>query len=181
MTMPEREDRFVSHPAEGLAYARSSVAKISQEVSETIIGYPTIQSKNREIELTVSNNLRNQSWFRPIRIQLQEFLAFEENWNGYGESPIYDEAIKRVIAVLNKIVSETTPKPDIVPTSRGGIQIEWVSNDFEIEVEILPTGPAQIIIVEPSGQEYECQADSTSVMWETLRGILERMGRESLA
>ena len=181
MTMPEREDRLVSHPVEGLAYTRSPVTKINQETPETIIGYPTIQSKNREIELDVSSKLRNQPWFLPIKAQLQKFLVFEENWNGYGESSIHEEAVNQAIAVLDKIVSETTPKPDIVPTSRGGIQIEWVSTDFEIEVEILPTGPAQIIIVESSGQERECQADSTSEMWGTLRDILERMGRESLA
>lgn len=179
--MHEREDRFVSQPAEGLSYTHSLDAKINQEIPETIIGYPTIESDHREIKLPASINLINQSWFLPVKTQLQEFLAFEKNWNGYGESPIHEEAIRRTINVLNTIVSETTPKPDIVPTSKGGIQIEWVSKDFEIEVEIFPTESAQIIIVESSGQEQECQADSNSEMWGTLRGILERMGRESIA
>ena len=137
-----------------------------------------MHEREDRFELTASTNLRNQSWFLPMRNQLQRFLALEENWNGYGERPIHEEAIKRTIDVLNAIVSETTPKPDIVPTSKGGIQIEWVSKDYEVEVEVFPTEPAQIIIVEPSGQEHECQADSTSEMWGTLRGILKKMGRK---
>ena len=137
-----------------------------------------MHEREDRFELTASVNLRNQSWFLPLRTQLQGFLAFEENWNGYGESPIHEEAIRRTIDVLNAIVSETTPKPDIVPTSKGGIQIEWASKDYEIEVEIFPTEPAQIIIVESSGQEHAGQADSTREMWGTLRGILKKMGRK---
>lgn len=155
-------------------------SRASQEISETITKYTMLQSEQREIELNVSPILRNQLWFRHIKNQLQEFLMFERNWNGYGERPIHEGAVKRTIAVLNTVVYEMAPQPDIVPTSEGGVQIEWASGGFEIEVEILPTGPAQVFIVEPSGREHECLAGSHSEIWGTLRNIIERVSREPI-
>lgn len=150
----------------------------SQEISETITKYPTLMVEQRGIKLEVSAILRSRPWFRSIKNRLQEFLTLQEDWNGYGEDPIHEGAIKRAFAVLDAIVSETTPKPDVVPTSGGGVQIEWAYDDFEIEVEVLPTGPAQIIVVESPEQEDEYQAGSNSEVWGILRKTLERVGRE---
>lgn len=155
-------------------------SRASQEISETITKYTILQSEQRKIELNVSPILRNQLWFRHVKNQLQEFLMFERNWNGYGESPIHEGAVKRTIAVLNTVVSEMALQPDIVPTSEGGVQIEWASGGFEIEVEILPTGPAQVFIVEPSGREHECRAGSHNEIWRTIRNIIERVSREPI-
>ena len=60
------------------------------------------------------------------------------------------------------------------------MQIEWASSGLEIEIEILPTGPAQILIVEPSGEESEMPAfsDSTEI-WELLRDRIVEMGRST--
>ena len=72
------------------------------------------------------------------------------------------------------------PEPWTVPTTDGGVQIEWAHNGFEIEIEILPTGPAQILIVEPSGEESEMPAFSDSIeTWELLRGRIAEIGRST--
>ena len=155
-------------------------SRTSQEISETLTKDTLFQSEQREIELNVSPILRNQRWFRHLKTRLQEFLILESNWNGYGESPIHEGAVKRTIAVLDTVVSEMALQPDIVPTSEGGVQIEWASGGFEIEVEILPTGPAQVFIVEPSGREHECQASSHSEIWRILQEIIERISREPI-
>ena len=155
-------------------------SRASQEISETITKYTILQSEQREIELSVSPILRNQIWFRQVKARLQKFLMLESNWNGYGEDPIHEGAVKRTIAVLDTVVSEMALQPDIVPTSEGGVQIEWASGGFEVEVEILPTGPAQVFIVEPSGREHECHAGSHSEIWGTLQEIIERISREPM-
>ena len=60
------------------------------------------------------------------------------------------------------------------------MQIEWASNGLEIEIEISPTGPAQILIVEPSGEESEMPAFSGSTdVWEQLHHRIATMGRAS--
>lgn len=153
-------------------------SEATREVSETMTRYPILRLERREIELNVSVLLKNQPWFRTIRDRLQEYLSFKENWNGYGESPIQEGAVKRAVAVLDAIIFKETPRPDVVPTSEGGIQIEWTYNGFEIEIEVLPTGPAQIFIVEPSGQEYEWSASPTSQAWGKLQDCIAKMSCE---
>ena len=57
------------------------------------------------------------------------------------------------------------------------MQIEWAHEGLEAEIEILPTGSAQILIVEPSGEEFEMSAFSDSIeIWEMLRDRIAEMG-----
>ena len=124
--------------------------------------------------LWLSANLFRQPWFHPTLNRLLEFLTLEENWNGYGELPIHESAVKRAVDVLDSICSEG-PAPSVVPTSQGGVQIEWAANGFEIEVEIPPSGPVALLMVEPSGQETELTAGARSSAWGLLRDQIVRM------
>ncbi|MXY78953.1 MAG: hypothetical protein F4Y94_04515 [Chloroflexi bacterium] len=123
----------------------------------------------------VSPTLADQPWFNPIRIQLNGFFALGANWNGYGELPIHESAVKRVVDVLDTICADG-PAPQVVPMSDGGVQIEWMDGALEIEVEVPPFGPAQILIVEPSGEEIEMAASSSrSPAWGQLRDRIAQM------
>ena len=140
---------------------------------------PTLGPERREITLTVSGTLHSQPWFRPTLSQLASFLSLGNDWDGYGAQPIHESAVKRAVAVLNA-VCPAGPEPWTVPTTEGGVQIEWALGGFEIEIEILPGGPAQILIVEPSGKESEMPAFSHSIeTWELLRERIAEMGRST--
>ena len=102
--------------------------------------------------LLTESDLPGPSWFHPTLSQLAKFLSLGDDWDGYGAKATHESAVKRAVAVLNA-VCPAGPEPWVVPTSDGGMQIEWASNGLEIEIEVLPAGPAQILIVEPSGQE----------------------------
>ena len=107
--------------------------------------------------------------------QLEGFLSLGEDWDGYGAQPIHESAVKRAVAVLDAL-RPAGPEPWTVPTSEGGVQIEWAHEGFEVEIEIRPTGPAQILIVEPSGEESEMSAFSDSIeIWEMLRDRIAEM------
>ena len=147
-------------------------------VSETMtpVAGPWPGPERREMTLQVSATLFKQSWFRPTLDRMLEFLSLQENWNGYGESPIHESAVKRAVDVLNEVCREG-PCPSVVPTANGGVQIEWAVGGFEIDVEIPPSGPAAILIVEPSGQETETAATARSDAWQLLRDQITRMQR----
>ena len=136
---------------------------------------PAPGPERREITLEVSASLRRQPWFHPTVGRLEGFLSLKEDWNGYGEQPIHESAVKRAVAVLDD-VCPMGPEPWVVPTSDGGVQIEWAAGGFEIEVEVPPTGPAQILIVEPSGGEFEMLAHADSIdVWGRLRDRIAQM------
>lgn len=146
-------------------------------VSETITPRPrkALWPGNREITLEVSRNLRERPWFHPTLTRMLMLLALDHNWNGYGERAVHEAAVKRAIDVLD-VVGVDGPRPDVVPTSGGGVQLEWAGGGCEIEVEIPPVGLAAVFIVEASGEESEVLAGARNAVWEKLRARIAAMG-----
>ena len=64
----------------------------------------------------------------------------QENWDSYEASPIHESAILRAFNILSEIVnpSFSLPAPSVVPTAKGGIQLEWHRNGVDLEIEIYP-------------------------------------------
>jgi len=130
------------------------------------------------VSLTVSRELRGRPWFRETLIRFLELLSLGENWNGYGERAIRDTAVKRALNVL-EVIGTDGPTPSVVPMSDGGLQLEWMGNEFEIEVEIPPEGLASVLIIGPNNEESECSVGPRSEVWASLRELITQMGRES--
>ncbi|MEX2567939.1 MAG: hypothetical protein WD431_18475 [Cyclobacteriaceae bacterium] len=64
---------------------------------------------------------------------LKNLRNLKSNWNGYGGEPI-DQA---VIIKTEELISNLDFQPQIFPTGRGSIQIEYFKNDDNlIEIEI---------------------------------------------
>jgi hypothetical protein len=114
-------------------------------------------------------------WFREVLSRFHRLLALGDNWNGYGEQAIHEDAVKRAVNVLD-IVGVDGPRPDVVPTAAGGVQLEWEGAGFEIEVEIPPFGPASVFVLDSSGEEWEVRAGSRNRIWEELRERITAMG-----
>ena len=65
--------------------------------------------------------------------RLEEFRMLEKDWNGYGAEPIPFAAIDRVISIIKRL----SVQPEIFPTGRETIQLEWDMNDGDyLEFEI---------------------------------------------
>jgi len=77
-------------------------------------------------------NLFSRKRFPPKYYQNLETLnairQFEKNWNGYGAEPIPDHIIEKVRTILPDIEKQ----PDIFPTGRKSIQLEYEkpNNDY---------------------------------------------------
>lgn len=64
--------------------------------------------------------------------RLEQIAALEENWNGYGASPIPSSIIRDVEGFLCTLPIQ----PEIFPTARPSIQLEYDTADRHIEFEI---------------------------------------------
>ena len=59
--------------------------------------------------------------------------SLEENWNGYGAPPFQKELIDKVKCIIKNLDEQ----PEIFPTGRGTIQLEYNSKDESyLEFEI---------------------------------------------
>lgn len=70
-----------------------------------------------------------------------------ENWDGEGSLPPSTLAIDSASELLVSLPFEDLPAPFVSPTSMGGVQLEWVQNGRELEVEILPDGSMEFLTV----------------------------------
>jgi hypothetical protein len=68
--------------------------------------------------------------------RLNELTRLRLGWDGYSSVPVKQEAADFVKTVLYRVMAPHIPAPAIVPISGGGVQIEWHSPTFEIELAI---------------------------------------------
>lgn len=77
------------------------------------------------------------AWLEATNESLRELLALAPNWDSYGAAAVRAESVMASVDLLRAMVQEDTPAPNVVPTPRGFIQLEWHRDglDFEIKVE----------------------------------------------
>ena len=88
-----------------------------------------------------SNELRKSALGKTaVTGRIDYLYTLPENWDGYGASRIHLEYGEAMINYLDKVMSDNTPIPQIVPFSDGGVQAEWHVNGIDLEIEIGPEG-----------------------------------------
>jgi hypothetical protein len=68
--------------------------------------------------------------------KLIELLELPGGWNSYNAKPISKENVTFAVALLGRLMRESTPAPLVVPKVRGGVQLEWHTRGIDIEVTI---------------------------------------------
>jgi hypothetical protein len=77
-----------------------------------------------------------QKWQIDVQRQLLEQVQMPHGWDGYGTpAPTMDAAFFALL-VLSKVMRSRTPIPQVVPSSAGGIQLEWHDKGIDLELHI---------------------------------------------
>lgn len=79
-------------------------------------------------------------WIGEIIEKAGELLQLKENWNSYGGKPVQKGPMAAALAFIENMMRTPTPKPQMVPTSMGGVQLEWHEHGIDIEIEFYPNG-----------------------------------------
>ena len=95
-------------------------------------------------------------WISDISKTIQGFAdRLPDNWNSYGAKRIQPELAEAAVHLLFKIVQPETPRPEVVPTTAGGIQIEWHVRGIDLEIKILSQERLDVSFEDlGSGQEW---------------------------
>ncbi len=95
-------------------------------------------------------------WVVPTGEALISKLQLPPNWDSYGALPINRQRVDDAITVLLATMSANSEAPWVVPTTDGGIQLEWHRKNEDLEVEIRGQGDASIYFHNArSGEEWE--------------------------
>ena len=80
------------------------------------------------------------AWLEATDASLRELLALPANWDSYGASSIHTESVMAAADLLRAIMRDDSPAPNVVPTPRGFIQLEWHRDGLDLEIEVRSPG-----------------------------------------
>lgn len=120
----------------------------------------------REIQRTGPDVLALTSHtFAPVPAylrRLQQLSELPASWDSYGARPIDINVLSYTARLLQPLAEAmVAPMPDIIPTVRGGIAMEWHNVRGEVGIELVPSGP----YAPPQVTAYFADA-STGEEWE---------------
>lgn len=77
------------------------------------------------------------AWVEPTLQSLGRLLQLESNWDTYGAPRLQPDCVAAALELIFSALPDEAPVPSVVPTSRGGLQIEWHTRGVDLEVEFL--------------------------------------------
>lgn len=86
--------------------------------------------------------------------KVELLLRLQANWDSYGAPAISPTAAFTALQFLEQLPAHA-PRPSLVPTSKGGLQIEWHAGGVDIEIECMATGHAHFFADDGDAGEVE--------------------------
>lgn len=96
-------------------------------------------------------------------------LTLTPNWDSYGSEPMNQRAIDVALNLVHDVGFRNIPAPRVIPVSGGGIQLEWVKENRELEVEIHPDGTIAYLVVHNGEPTSEDEIEPREVLLQTER------------
>ena len=117
-----------------MANANAAAAVIDSTVST--VTKPRDQFPNFRQALDASPE---RKWQIEVQRQLLQYAKMEQGWDSYDALPVTWDAGMFALSILNDIMRPRTPIPQVVPSSSGGVQLEWHEKGIDLEIRV--TGP----------------------------------------
>ena len=119
-------------------------AGVPSTISPALAMLTTAPRASREFEypipggkLIISVQGDPPAWLDPTAQGLTSLLYLAPNWDSYGARPIDPVHVFAALELLVLVMQDDTPAPAVVPTNRGGVQLEWHTQGIDLEIETL--------------------------------------------
>jgi hypothetical protein len=101
-------------------------------------------------------------------------VALPNDWDQQGARSIREDAALFALELLYRLLTPTSPAPQIVPLAYGGLQLEWHRRGSDLEIEIAGPNRVSVSFEDPQSgidQEIELSADLSPLPNEIRRAI----------
>lgn len=127
--------------------------------------------------ITVDARELEPGWLYPLLKQLQELLQLGRNWDSYGGCPIEPKAVEVALRIAGDVLSAEASPPTVVPTSQGGVQLEWHANGIDLEIAVSPSGAVNAYYYNrTTGQVWEDEGLKRATHQDRLREMTAQVG-----
>src|SRR5215471_973744 len=82
-----------------------------------------------------------RKWQLEVQKVLLNYVKLPRGWDTYNAQPIGWDTGLFALSILNDFMRTRTPIPQVVPSTAGGVQLEWHQKGVDLELHI--TGPYQ--------------------------------------
>jgi hypothetical protein len=105
------------------------------------------------------------AWVQHTLDALDALLRLPANWNSYGANPVDPRLAVAAFTLLRDAAGSREPAaPQLVPTTAGGVQLEWHIGGIDLEVEPRPAGRYYLFFEDgPHDRRQEGEFGSTLV------------------
>ncbi|HUE08034.1 MAG TPA: hypothetical protein VMP41_11450 [Acidimicrobiales bacterium] len=93
-------------------------------------------------------------WMVTLAERVQELSTLRAGWDGSRGRPIEPVALRSAWDLIGNLQPLVRVPPAIVPTSAGGVVLEWHRGPIDLEISISPKGEADVLY-ESVGEEFE--------------------------
>ena len=107
--------------------------------SETMGIESTLRRKDGRVSNFISpgeSRTPDRAWQAPILRKICQFLEMPAGWDGYKAPRIGHHTAMFALQILDKFMRPGVPSPNLVPSSVGGIQIEWHEKGIDFEIHV---------------------------------------------
>lgn len=94
-------------------------------------------------------------WLAEVAAQIVSLVNLEPGWDSYGARRVSTSMALDALELLHQLVGLGLPAPQVVPTSRGGVQFEWDAAGVELEIELQPDGRMLAIFDDGIGEGWD--------------------------
>jgi hypothetical protein len=82
-----------------------------------------------------------RKWQLEVQEHMFNYAKLPHGWDTYNAQPIGWNAGLFALSILNDFMRPRTPIPQVVPSTAGGVQLEWHEKGIDLELHF--TGPYQ--------------------------------------
>lgn len=126
----------------------------------------------------------SRQWYGSISERLTELCALERGWDGYNAEPVAFDTANFALRMLEAICGSDAPPPSIVPGPNGDLQVEWHTDDTDIELHVRGPNDVHAWRSSPAAamgdEEFRLTNDFTLVA-DWIRGLVESSGAAEAA
>jgi len=77
-----------------------------------------------------------RKWQVEVVPALIRYAQMDEGWDSYSAPPLKRDAGLFALEILNSVMRPRTPLPQVVPSSVGGVQLEWHEKGVDLELHV---------------------------------------------
>jgi hypothetical protein len=132
------------------------------------------------LRITASSAIEFTSppWLPAAERRINALLALPANWDGEGAPSINFDCAMGAFGFLFSNSMHETPAPQLVPTSAGGVQVEWHMGGTDFEIRFDPQEQATYFYSGADGREIEGEvSEQLSTVGSLLRALPTRNER----